>query len=206
MSPVETSAFVAGVLLASICSAGLVLAGSRPAALWMLLGIFGGAALILAPANQTRIAGALLLTGASTVGILALGFRRSGWRPRPQAAGSIPGGSGFRLAAILLVGVATWGVTASAIPGEVPIPQARLSVAAFTFAMGLLQLGLSQEQGAVALGLLTALAGFELFYTALEPSLALRAVLAAIMLGIAVVTGILLESPAEPDPADRRRT
>jgi hypothetical protein len=58
----------------------------------------------------------------------------------------------------------------------------------------------------VALGLLTALAGFELFYTALEPSLALRAVLAAIMLGIAVVTGILLESPAEPDPADRRRT
>jgi hypothetical protein len=60
-------------------------------------------------------------------------------------------------------------------------------------AMGLLQLGLSQEQGAAALGLLTALAGFELLYAGLEPSLALRAVLAGIMLGVALVSSVLLQ-------------
>jgi hypothetical protein len=53
------------------------------------------------------------------------------------------------------------------------------------------------------LGLLTVLVGFEVWYTALEPSLALRVVLAAIMVGIALVSSVLLESHADPAPERR---
>jgi hypothetical protein len=85
--------------------------------------------------------------------------------------------------------------------GAVPAP--RLTSAVMILAMGLLQLGLSQEQGAAAIGLLTALAGFEVWYAGLEPSLALRVVLAAIMLGIALVSSILLQEQVAPSA--RRR-
>jgi len=170
----------------------------------LLVGTFAGGALVLGGAGQGRIAAAFLLSGVLSSGILAIGQVRSGWRPSPQVGRSIPGGVGFRLAVILLVGAATWGLTAPGSSSGIPVPPARLTAAALVFALGLLQLGLSQELGAVSLGLLTALSGFEMFYTGLEPSLALRAVLAAVMLGIAVVTSVILGSPPEAGADERR--
>ena len=205
MNPLQGLVLGSGLLLAPICAAGLVLADRRWSSLGMLLGVFAGAALVLVAAGQARIGAGMVLTGTVCCAILAVGFRRSHWRHIAGGQGSIPGGRGFRLAVVLLVGTAAWGVTASASPGQMPLPPARLTGAAIVFAMGLVQLGLSQEQGAVALGLLTSAVGFEMFYTALEPSLALRAVLAAIMLGIAFVTSILLEPPIETVADDRRR-
>lgn len=205
MNSLQLFAQASGLLLAPICAAGLALANRRWVSLGLLLGVFAGAALVLVAGQQDRIGAGLLLTGTLCCAILAVGFRRSDWRPVARAQESIPGGRGFRLAVVFLVGTAAWGVSASAAPGQIPVPPARLTAAALVFAMGLVQLGLSQEHGAVALGLLTTVAGFEMFYTALEPSLALRAVLAAIMLGIAFVTSILLELPAEVVADDRRR-
>jgi hypothetical protein len=106
---------------------------------------------------------------------------------------------------VLLVAVAVWGLTVPYASTLGVATRSRLVAAAMTMAMGLLQLGFSQEQGAAALGLLTSLAGFELLYVALEPSLALRAVLAGIMLGIAVVSSVLL-GLATPVEEGRRQS
>jgi hypothetical protein len=43
-----------------------------------------------------------------------------------------------------------------------------------------------------------------MLYVLLEPSLALRAVLAAIMLGTALVTSVLLETSQDAGASDRR--
>jgi len=204
MTTLDAWVYAAGLFLAPICAAGLVLTNGRWVALGMLQGVFAGAALVLLGSGQPRIAAALFLTGALCCMVLAVGFRRSEWSPRTFREGSIPGGRGFRLAAVLLVGTAAWGISTPAAAASIHVPPARLTAAAIAFAMGLLQLGLSQEQGAVTLGLLAALVGFEMLYVLLEPSLALRAVLAAIMLGTAFVTSVLLETPQDVGTGDRR--
>ncbi len=204
MTGLESTVYAVGLVLAPLCAAGLVLSEARWLTLGMFQGVFAGAALVLGGSGQPRIAAALFLTGALCCVILAFGFRRAAWTPGMDRGGSIPGGRAFRLATVLLVGTAAWGLSTPVAAAVILVPSARLTAATFVFAMGLLQLGLSQEQGAVTLGLLTTVVGFEMFYVLLEPSLALRAVLAAIMLGIAMVTSVLLEASLVPEVDDRR--
>ncbi len=136
--------------------------------------------------------------------ILGTGFARAGWNDPGALSGSLPGGRGFRLAALLLFGTAAWGLSAAlldALPQESPT---RVTCALVVLSIGLLHLGLSQEQGAAGIGLLTTLIGFEILYAGLEPALAVRAVLAAIMVGIALVSSVLLVEGVEPPQLDRR--
>jgi hypothetical protein len=64
--------------------------------------------------------------------------------------------------------------------------------ATFSLALGVLQLGLFIDPSGVGFGLLTLLSGFEIIYSALEPSLAVVALLSMIHLGVAIVVGYLL--------------
>jgi hypothetical protein len=192
-----TAADVVAISLvaAPLCAAGLNLAPPRRVALLLLFGVFAGSGASIALGQQVRIGLGLLATGGVACAILAIGFERAGWPRRGEGHGPVPGGRFFRAATVLFVAAAAWGVAAPSASATGALAASRLTSAVMILAMGLLQLGLSQEQGAAALGLLTALAGFEVFYTGLEPSLALRAVLAAIMLGIALVSSVLLEMP-----------
>jgi hypothetical protein len=184
------------LVVGPVCAAGLSLAPSRRVALGLLLGVCVATGIGIALGQQLRIGLGLIATGVLTCGILAIGFERARW-PRPtEAGGPIPGGRAFRAATVLLVAAAAWGIAAPQAASIAALPAPRLTAAVMIVAMGLLQLGLSQEQGAAAVGLLTALVGFEVFYSALEPSLALRAVLAGIMLGIALISSVLLEESA----------
>jgi hypothetical protein len=171
----------------------LNLAPGRRVSLALLLGVFAGAGVSIGVGQQLRIGLGLLATGALACAILAFGFERAGWPRQGEGLGLVPAGRAFRAATVLLVAAAAWGIAAPHASGIGSLPAGRVTAALMIVAMGLLQLGLSQEQGAAALGLLTTLAGFEVFYTGLEPSLALRAVLAGIMLGIALVSSVLLE-------------
>jgi hypothetical protein len=153
--------------------------------------------------QQLRIGLGLVATGGLACAILAIGFERARWPERGPGEGLVSSGRAFRAATVLLVAAAAWGLAVSSASTIGAVPPSRVTAAVLIVAMGLLQLGLSQEQGAAALGLLTALAGFEVFYTGLEPSLALRAVLAGIMLGIALVSSVLLE-PADVVVEGRR--
>ncbi|HMK07693.1 MAG TPA: hypothetical protein VK449_01560 [Anaerolineales bacterium] len=195
MTSIVDLALGLSLVAAPVCAAGLALAPSRRIAVALLMGVFLGCGAGIGFGQQLRIGLGLVATGAVACGILALGLERSHWPARREGAGPAPVGRVFRGATVALVAAAAWGLSAPyvALPG--PVSSARLTAAVMTVAMGLLQLGLSQEQGAAALGLLTALAGFEVFYAGLEPSLALRAVLAAIMIGIALVSSMLLEAP-----------
>jgi hypothetical protein len=58
-------------------------------------------------------------------------------------------------------------------------------------ALGLLNLGLSEEPMRAGTGLLTAMTGFELFYAVVEPSLAVIALLAAAEFGVALAISYL---------------
>jgi hypothetical protein len=59
-------------------------------------------------------------------------------------------------------------------------------------ALGLLHLGISEEPIRVGIGILTIMAGFEISYSAVEPSLAVIALLALVHLGLSLVIGYLL--------------
>ena len=192
------------LVVSPLCAAGLNMAPPRRVALVLLVGVFAGVGANIGLGQQLRIGLALLANGLLASAILAIGFERARWPGQGEGVGLVPAGRAFRAATVLLVAAAAWGIAAPYASGIGALPAARVTAALMIMAMGLLQLGLSQEQGAAALGLLTALAGFELFYAGLEPSLALRAVLAGIMLGVALVSSVLLQPSGEA--TEGRRT
>jgi hypothetical protein len=72
-------------------------------------------------------------------------------------------------------------------------------------ALGLLGLGLTEEPMNAGMALLTLLNGFELFYAAVEPSLAVVALLAAVAFGIVLAVSFLAGrqyAPTETPVAD----
>lgn len=95
----------------------------------------------------------------------------------------------FSLLAAIMVSVAAY--TAAL---RIPLPEvpSDISLACYLLAgLGLLLIGLSEVPTQVGLGLLTFLSGFEMFYVALEPSLAVAGLLGAISFLIALATTYL---------------
>ena len=80
------------------------------------------------------------------------------------------------------------------LPGSVSL-SATLG-AMLLLSLGLLHLGISEEPFRVGMGLLTALAGFEILYVAVEPSLAVLALMAAVHIGIAIIVSYLVVGAA----------
>lgn len=204
MSLTETLVLATAFVLAPVCAGGATLSTSRAASLFALLGVYLSAGALLWILQEPRIGLSLAVAGVACTGILANGLGRAGWPAKPAGGDGPPRGRAFRLAAILLFGTSAWGLSApfvGAIPGESPT---RVTCALVVLAIGLLQLGLSQEQGSAGIGLLTTLVGFEILYAGLEPALAVRAVLAGIMVGISLVTSILVQQPSLEPAQDRR--
>ena len=95
----------------------------------------------------------------------------------------------FHLLAGILVAVAAY-TAALRIP--LPVVPADISLACYLLAgLGLLLVGLSETPMQVGMGLLTFLSGFDLFYVALEPSLAVAGLLGALSFVLALVTAFL---------------
>lgn len=95
----------------------------------------------------------------------------------------------FHLLAGLLISVAAY--TAAL---RIPLPEvpSDITLACYLMAgMGLLLTGLSEEPMQVGFGLLTFLSGFDLFYVAIEPSLAVAGLLGAVSFLIALSTAYL---------------
>ncbi|MEA3342284.1 MAG: hypothetical protein U9R15_20145 [Chloroflexota bacterium] len=95
----------------------------------------------------------------------------------------------FHLLAGILISVAAY--TAAL---RIPLPQvpSDITLACYLLAgLGLLLVGLSDDPMQVGLGLLTFLSGFELFYIALEPSLAIAGLLGAVSFLVALAAAYL---------------
>lgn len=159
-----------------------------------LAGLFACAAVLLAQITLWHVVAARLLVGLLIVLILALTGRVTRFgAPQPQASirFTVPTGFPFRVMALTLIGLAAWYTAtqpAFALPGLPP----NLNLASYLLmALGLLNLGLSEEPLNAGVGLFMLLGGFQMFYFAIEPSLAIVGLLAAVELGVALVVSYL---------------
>jgi hypothetical protein len=139
-----------------------------------------------------QVAATKVVAGLMACAILTLTWTALGWRVQEKTTQAIPSGRAFRVIAVLLVFAAAGGIGRSnwmMLPG---ITSLAMLGSTLSISFGLLQLGLSEEPTRISVGLLTLLAGFEVAYSAIEPALAVIALLAAVHLGIALVVGYIL--------------
>lgn len=104
----------------------------------------------------------------------------------PSTRSVVPTSLPFRIVAALMVAVIAW--QGSLLP-ELSLPEVPPSVGLATIgllALGLLGLGLTEEPLKAGMFLITMLTGFELYYSAVEPALAVIALLAAMDFAVAL--------------------
>ena len=126
--------------------------------------------------------------------------RRASTLKQPLSAESTTGSQRWRRWVIsaqasfhLLAGILI-AVTAYTAALRIPLPEVPgdITLACYLLAgMGLLLVGMSEEPMQVGLGLLTFLSGFDLFYVALEPSLAIAGLLGAVSFLVALAAAYL---------------
>jgi hypothetical protein len=185
--------------LAGIAPIAAAVAGSLAIVLddrrWMLA-MLGGEYLCLAWLTAVELTAGMavvkLLVGLlACVGLAITMMHDRKNRPTTQRW-VIPSGRTFRLIAVLLICISAWGFTRNnwtPVPGISP---AGATGSIVLLGLGLLHLGISEEPFRVGIGLLTTLAGFEVAYGVIEPSLAMMTLLAAVHLGITVVVSYLI--------------
>jgi hypothetical protein len=129
-----------------------------------------------------------------------LGMTRSGFPSESlEEQGIWPRGRLFRLfaAGIVLLIVAATTPAVDTIMADAGY--AVTSGSLLLIGMGLLHLGITSHILRVVVGLLTVLAGFEILYSAVEGSILVAALLAAINLGLALVGAFLLTADNTPE-------
>lgn len=101
----------------------------------------------------------------------------------------------FRLFAVLMVAVASTQVSVQ-LQGVFQVPALVADAGVLLVGLGLLNLGLSNSPFLTGLGLTTLLMGFGLFYSAVEPALAVMAMLAGVDFAVALAASYLSLSEA----------
>jgi hypothetical protein len=174
------------------------------ASLLALLGQYLLAGLVLSWLLLPEIALIKVLIGALICPMLYLAARQAGWRagrkllPSSDDAsnttlaqdGLFPGGLAFRLLAVTLV-----VILAVALSRRYPLPAVPPDVGLGSYwliLIGLLILMLTEEPFKAGQGLLTAIIGFELFYTSIERSLAMVWLWAVVNLLLALAIAYLV--------------
>lgn len=190
MNGISATVLAVGLAVAPVCAAGVVLVARRPIALGLVFGTFVGAGLTVGAGLGAQVGLGIIVVGLVTTLILASGPARARSSAGTPGRSVMPQGTPFRLAAALLAASAAWGLAVQGGGAGAPVSIVHLGSAAIVLAMGLLMLGLSQDKESAAMGLLVSLAGFEMAYAFLEPSLAMRAVLAAVAIGISFVANL----------------
>ena len=191
---------------AGVLGGALILVEDRRLSLGLLAGTYLTAALLAALTQPVLLAAARLGAGLMAVAILWVTLNSLGWaQPRARGPGALPSGLAFRAITVLLVLIAAVGLSLRPAGALQSVPVERALGAMLLIAMGLLHLGISEEPFRIGAGLLTALAGFELAYSALEPSLAVGALLASVHLGLALVVSYVLAAVEGPVPEERAR-
>jgi len=157
------------------------------------------AAALVAQIVVVQVAVVKALVGLLVVGILAytgreVNFGRVRGRAQEAAPASLfqfPTNFPFRLLAVVMFVVAAWYSASQprfALPG---LPLGVNIASYLLIALGLLNLGLTEEPMNAGMGLLTVLAGFEMLYAVFEQSLAVAALLAAVEFGVALSVSYL---------------
>ena len=177
--------------LGMLCGVWLVVDGDRRRSILAVSVMFVCAAWLAAIGSGVPFASVKLLTGFVASVILWMTASGEGWDPGPEPS-RIPSGRIFRLLAAILVGAAAAGFARANLIGLPVQTPGAITASMVLIGLGLLQTGLSEEPLRVGLGLLTMLAGFDLSYAAIEPSVAVMALMASTEVGVALVVSYLL--------------
>jgi hypothetical protein len=132
----------------------------------------------------------------------SLGYIRKS--PMSQDERALPSGWIFRMIAVLLVSTAALGAGKNPLL-EIDTDPLIVAASILLGGLGLLQLGLKETPMGIGVGLLTLLSGFEIFYSVLEPSIAVLGLFAAVHVGIGIAVSIL-EIDTVPKESQEDRT
>ncbi len=194
----EILAWVA-VLLVALTSAGLLLSRDWRWDVGFLTAQYVGVALLVAQHWPLSMSAAKLVTGWMTTAALAMTLTALPVHEQPSE-GFWPQGRTFRLFLVGVVLVAALAVTprVQAVLSGIGAPV--VAGATILAGIGLLQLGTSTQILRVVLALLTVMSGFEVLYAALESSILVAALLAAVTLGLGLVGAFLLNASIKEEP------
>jgi hypothetical protein len=192
-----TIAWIAVVILL-VTSAGLLIVRDWRWSMVLLAVQFLGMFVLTLQHWPLGMSSVKLVAGWMSAAIL--GMTRSGFPSESlEEQGIWPRGRLFRLfaAGIVLLIVAATTPAVDTIMADAGY--AVTSGSLLLIGMGLLHLGITSHILRVVIGLLTVLAGFEILYSAVEGSILVAALLAAINLGLALVGAFLLTADNTPE-------
>jgi hypothetical protein len=195
-----TIAWVAVVILL-ITSAGLLIVRDWRWSMVLLAIQFLGMFVLTLQHWPLGMSSVKLVAGWMSAAIL--GMTRSGFSSESlEEQGIWPRGRLFRLfaAAIVLLIVAATTPAVDTIMADAGY--AVTSGSLLLIGMGLLHLGITSHILRVVISLMTVLAGFEILYAAVEGSILVAALLAAINLGLSLVGAFLLTAENSPEPEE----
>jgi hypothetical protein len=180
----------------------LILADRRMPILIILAVQYFLSALLVWATMSLQVAVARLVTGLVVTAIVALAVRSVGLRSSISRSRVLPSGRAFRLISALLISVAAIGIGRGPWIEVLELPSMVILGALLMAGLGLLQVGLFDAPLRIGVGLLTLIAGFELAYGIIEPSLAIIALFALVNIGIALSTSYLIMLLMESDEAE----
>src|SRR5512142_2540432 len=181
------------VLLVAATSAGLLLYRAWRWNLGLLTAQYVGITVLVAQHWPLGMATVKLVTGWMTTAALAMTLTALSAEEH-QPEGLWPQGRIFRLFLVGMIVVLTAGVTPRVQEAVSGIGAPVVAGSILLIGIGLLQLGTSSEVLRVIIALLTVLGGFEVLYAALESSILVAALLAAVNLGLGLVGAYLINA------------
>ncbi len=186
------------VAIVTVTAAGLLLSRDWRWNLGLLTAQYVGIAVLVAQHWPLGMAAAKLVTGWMTTAALGISLNSL-----PQPEESVDGfWAQSRLFRLFLVGMVVVLAAATTPRLEQSLSGIGAPVLAgsiILIGVGLLQLGMTSQVLRVILGLLTVIGGFEVAYAALEGSILVAALLAAVTLGLGLAGAYLLNASAPED-------
>ena len=181
------------VLLVAVTSAGLLLSRDWRWGIGFLSAQYIGVALLVSQHWPIGMAAVKLVTGWMTTAALAMTLTSLPAEDQPEE-GFWPQGRIFRLFLVGMVLVLSVAVTprVQQVLSGIGVPVVAGTV--ILIGVGLLQLGTSSQILRVIIALLTVLGGFEVLYAALESSILVAALLAAVNLGLGLVGAYIINA------------
>jgi hypothetical protein len=119
------------------------------------------------------------------------------WR---EAESFSPSGRVFRLFTAALAGIIAFSISQYVVTWIPGITLAQTWGGLILIAMGLLHLGLTAQPLRVVIGLLTVLAGIDIFYAVIESSTLVAGLLASVNLALSLIGAYLIVNPTIEEP------
>jgi hypothetical protein len=168
---------------------------------WSILALavqYAGVFVLVSVSWPVEMAVTKIVAGWMSGAVLGIAMQTApeSWR---EAEKFSPSGRIFRLFTAALAGIIVFSISPYVVRWIPGITQAQALGGFMLIAMGLLHLGLTAQPLRVVTGLLTVLAGINIFYAAIESSTLVAGLLAAVNLALSLIGAFLIINPSIPE-------